>query len=124
MAVSGTITKVTDSFGCRIITITGFNGVGNVTPLFASEGMPYGSAQIVLTAGNATSVSIALQGSNDGVSANVVALGSPATTFPGISPLAVSGLDAPARFYQFALSGGDGTGTFTITCVLMAAGGV
>lgn len=123
MATSGTVTKTKSAFGLLEVTITGFNGVINITPSFNSEGFPFGSAEIALTSGSATNVQIQLQGCNTGISANFANLGTAATSYPAITALSAASLEAPCKFYQFSLSGGDGTGTFTITCILMGTRG-
>jgi hypothetical protein len=113
MAVSGTMTQSYNFFRNAIIKIAGVTN-GNTCPPFNSQGFPYGTVEVVLTSGTAPT-SIQLQGSNDGV--NFVNLGVVATTLPAMSPLTVSN-ESPALWYQFAISGGDGTTLVSATVLL------
>src|ERR1700757_2969261 len=103
MAQSGTITKVHNVYRNAILVIAGVTNATNCPP-FISDGFPYGTIQVTTT--GTTPTGVQLQGSNDGT--NWSNLGAAASSFPAMAPLTVAG-ESPALWYQFTVSGGDGT---------------
>lgn len=103
MAQSGTIAESYNVFRNMVITITGVTNGTNCPP-FLSNGFPFGSLTVFVTGTPPTGVQ--LQGSNDAV--HWANLGTAGTSFPAMAPLVVSE-ESPALWYQFTVSGGDGT---------------
>lgn len=115
MAVSGTATKVKTNYQTTNVTVTGLTGSGNVTPLILGEGLPYSTAQITYT--GTVPTSIQLRAGNDGVQANMVALGAAVTSFPALA--VISPGDLPYLYHDWVLTGGASDTLVTITEVMM-----
>ena len=110
MAVSGTATKVKTNYQTTNVTITGLTGTGNYSPLIFGEGLPYSTAHIIVTGTAPTNVQ--LRAGNDGVQANMVALGTAPTSFPALVNVTPS--DLPFLYHDWLVTGGDSTTSISI----------
>ncbi len=140
---TSTITKVRTAVGStQVVWTYTFTGAGDVSLAFVNlpvicfdEALPFGSAHLVMTTGTAPT-SVALLVGNDGINANLVAIGVPhlQANFPHMVDI-TSGQNAtvqtvaenlasmPHSFHNWQIIGAPATGVLTITEVFMGTRG-
>ncbi len=137
MAAAATAIKLStaQNYKLVVVTLTGgalASGAAGNTLIF-TEGLPFGSAHIVLTSGTAvTSVQLAV--GNDGLTANLVPIGLAMTTLPAFVDI-TSGVNmtnqaaaqtlaaTPHLYHTWVIVGGDSTSVVTITECYMGTRG-
>jgi hypothetical protein len=117
MAQSGSISQTRDQYRNVIVKITGVTQT-STSPIFHSFGYSIGSFTVQGTLGATPSVQ--LQGSNDG-GITWFAVGSPLTTAGSGSLIGTN--NEVFQLYQFAMTGGDGTTSFSCFVFLSATFG-
>lgn len=138
---TSTITKTRTSVGTTeviwTITTTSTGDISIATSTFLpqcfDEGLPFGSAHLVVTSGSAPTSASLLVG-NDGINANLVIIGVPHTAFPALVDV-TSGQNAavqtvaenlasmPHKFHSWQFIAIAGPSVVTITEIFMGTRG-